>query len=143
MTATNRSNEPKGNTSAFQRTVRRSDILSDDVRSKALRLFKRGAGYKIVAHVLEINVHTARDWGRRYRKGSFSPVLPAQGFMYDKTVREVVRELREKGLSLREISCRTGVSPSTCSHWTRATESTGQASQTAHTGTGGNGDGGF
>lgn len=138
MTATNRPNEPKGKTSAFKRTVRRSDIHSDDVRSKALRLFKRGAGYKAVAHALEINVHTARDWGRRYRKGCFTPVLPAQGLMYDETVREVVRELREKGLSLREISRRTGVSASTCSHWTRATESSVQEPQTSHTENGGN-----
>lgn len=134
----NKANDFAKKTSLFERTVRRSDIHSDDVRSKALRLFKRGAGYKAVAHALGINVHTARDWGRSYRKGSFSPVLPAQGLMYNETVKEVVREFKKKGLSLREISRRTGVSPSTCSHWTKPAESTEKATQIPKIGTGGN-----
>ena len=105
---TNRSNDASAKPRPFHRMVRRPDTLSDEVRREALSLFERGAGYKTVAQALDINVHTARDWGRLFRKGRFSPTLLYQGFIYNETVREEVRTLRNQGLSLREISRITG-----------------------------------
>lgn len=97
-----------------------------------------GAGYKSVAHALGINVHTARDWGRLYRKGCFRAVATSVNLMYDESAKAAVREFKKQGLSLREISRRTGVSPSTCSHWMKPAESTEKATQIPKTGTGGN-----
>ena len=123
---TNRSNDASAKPRPFHRMVRRPDTLSDEVRREALSLFERGAGDKTVAHALDINVHTARDWGRLFRKGRFSPTLLYQGFIYNETVREEVRTLRNQGLSLREISRITGVSAATCRNWTTPEKKAGK-----------------
>ncbi len=98
------------------RHVRR-DCAPESVRRQALALFKEGRGYKLVARRLGLSEHTVRDWGRLFKQGRFRAELSEKLLYYGPEMRELVFSLRGKGMSLRAIAARTGVSISTCCAW--------------------------
>lgn len=97
----------------------RSDCAPEDVRRRAKELFESGLGYRLVARELKLSVHTVRDWGRLFKRGKFREEISEKLLYYGPEARKTVWDLHCKGLSLRAISARTGVSVSTCCVWIR------------------------
>ena len=100
----------------------RRDCAPEDIRRKAKTLFESGMGYRLVARELNLSVHTVRDWGRLFRRGKFREEISEKLLYYGPEAREAVWTLRRRGLSLRAIAARTGVSVSTCCVWIRRKE---------------------
>ena len=99
-----------------------SCCASVELRREAIALFKKGLGYKSVAARIGVNVHTVRDWGRRYRRGVFTEDIASRLHRWDESVKQAVRQLHQMGLSLGAISRRTGVPKSTVKGWIDAAE---------------------
>ncbi len=102
----------------FEKT-RPENWLSPDIRKKAEKLFKQGHGYKYVAKELAISKHTARDWGRSFKRGKFEPdnINAKSRYHYGEDAKEAVLELRKKGFTYRAIAKETGICISTCRLW--------------------------
>ena len=60
-----------------------------------------------------------RDWLRAYKRGTFRVSVSANQLRYSPDARNYVADLRRAGLSWRQISEKTGVSPSTCRNWVK------------------------
>lgn len=86
----------------------------EKVRRAAMRLFEKGAGYKLTARKLGIKASTVRDWARQWRKGTFSVKPAAKVYRITDRFRQTICELRAQGVSWVEISRRTGISRTTC-----------------------------
>lgn len=101
---------------SFKRTLPES-FAAEDVRRKARIMFEQGYGYKSVASATSISVHTVRDWGRQFRQGHFRESFSTALGRYGSDAHEIVWHFHQQGLSLRQISHRTGISTSTCWNW--------------------------
>ncbi len=97
--------------------IRPQGCASIETRRKAIELFEKGYGYKTVAAKIGVSVYTVRDWGRRFRRGTFAEDISSRLYRYEDDARERVLELDAKGLSVREISEKTGIPKSTCKGW--------------------------
>ena len=93
---------------------------SDDMREKALKLFRAGLGYKSVARTLGLSVYTVRDWSRQFKAGRFMPTRADNQYRYDDEIKKRVVALRAQGLSWRKIESQTGVNISSCRTWCKA-----------------------
>ncbi len=98
---------------------RRPETPSEYHRRQAKRLFEEGRGYKFVAAALGLSKYTVRDWLRAYKRGTFRVSASANQFRYSPEAKRYVADLRLAGLSWRQISAKTGVSPSTCRNWVK------------------------
>lgn len=101
---------------SFKRTLPES-FAAEDVRRKARIMFEQGYGYKSVARATGVSVHTVRDWGRQFRQGHFRESFSTVLGRYGSDAHEIVWQFHQQGLSLRQISHRTGISTSTCWNW--------------------------
>ena len=101
---------------AFEKK-RPQGCASIETRRRAIALFKKGFGYKTVAAELGLSVYTVRDWGRRFRQGTFTEDVSNRLYQYEDHARRHVLELFEEGRSVREISEETGIPRSTCKGW--------------------------
>lgn len=111
--------------------LRPQGYASIDVRRAAVKLFEEGYGYKAVAARIGLNVHTVRDWGRRWRNGTFGDDVAPRLYRYEETARELVCSRYEQGRSLGEISRETGVPKSTVKGWVDAMKAAIKNAQTA------------
>ena len=84
-----------------------ASFASEEVRRRARSLFEQGYGYKSVARVIGLSIHTVRDWGRQFKQGRFN----------ERAAQDHVWRCHKQGLSLREIALETGISISTCWSW--------------------------
>lgn len=100
----------------FERTLPAS-FATEDVRHRARVLFEQGYGYKTVARVVGVSMHTVRDWGRQFKRGLFRESFSASLSRYGSDAHELVWQCHREGLSLRQIARRTGIPVSTCWSW--------------------------
>lgn len=98
---------------------KRPETPSEYHRRQARHLFEQGKGYKLVAATLGLSKYTVRDWLRAYKRGTFRVSVSANQLRYSPDARNYVADLRRAGLSWRQISEKTGVSPSTCRNWVK------------------------
>lgn len=90
-------------------------------RAKALKLFKRGLGYRVVSAMLGISVYTVREWDRLFKMGKFNPQIKHPGNspknISNKELREKVKAEHEKGASISSLSMKYGKCKSTIRYW--------------------------
>ena len=94
-----------------------ASFASEEVRSRARSLFEQGYGYKSVARVIGLSIHTVRDWGRQFKQGRFNERFSDSLARYERAAHDHVWRCHKQGLSLREIALETGISISTCWSW--------------------------
>ena len=95
-------------------------IFHDEkIREKALELFQKDIGYRRVAASLGIPEGTARDWGRAFKRGTFSTKAKTR-MLYDERVREKALELFKKGAGYKTVAAGVGVPVSIARDWGRA-----------------------
>ncbi len=94
-----------------------ASFASEEVRRRARSLFEQGYGYKSVARVIGLSIHTVRDWGRQFKQGRFNERFSDSLARYERAAHDHVWRCHKQGLSLREIALETGISISTCWSW--------------------------
>ena len=103
---------------ASQKTVVRT-FHDENIREKSLELFRKDIGYRRVAASLGIPEGTARDWGRAFKRGTFSTKAKTR-MLYDERVREKALELFKKGAGYKTVAAGVGVPVSIARDWGRA-----------------------
>lgn len=100
----------------------RKKLLPEELRAQAVKLFQAGLGYKSVAARLGIATSTVRDWGRAYRKGTFTIKPKRADAQHTDAERLQVLKLRAQGLSWKQIEELTGIHAATCWQWGQKAE---------------------
>ena len=92
-----------------------------EIRREALRFFKEGKGYKIVARTLDISLETVRDWKKRYiRTGEAfftENYIPPIHNRYTPEEKARAVEAARSGRSIKEVALKLGISPQSLRNW--------------------------
>lgn len=103
--------------------VLRSDTRrkSAELRDRAHHLYQAGLGYKKSARLLNVDVHTVRDWFRSFRQGQTK--YKKGGYWkkpYDEAFKqEIVERYRKREKPLVDLSRETGIPAVTIRRWSK------------------------
>lgn len=102
----------------------RNKKYSKEMREQALHAFESGLSYRFVAQALEIPLYTARDWQSSYLRGELRWTWENQnrkvsGFS-DEEKRAFLDKVSSGEMSIKAVSRKAGVAPSTVRYWRRS-----------------------
>ena len=111
--------------------ARRARTYGVEVRERAVKILKEGAGHRALAGKLGIPEATARQWARTFAVGGEEAVLNAGSthhvYSYDLKL-AVVKDRLENGMTVREVMVKHKVpSESSVKAWCRQYRDGGEA----------------